>query len=603
MEPGVSQTLGRLDADFNPWFGGEGSTKGKKIRRPQGTVRQAREVIMRASSGSLSVVPVVRGRGSGRMGGHMERAGREIGEALATGGTRGATSNEGRKQGERERDARFVLRPEVPRDTPEERDRAALMVFKREREKEARIKAPPKYKTISNRICRFYLEGRCHYGDECKDIHPQDITPWQVPLYTPPQSVWTAPPAVEEERETVVESTPDTPLFQVSPLDEALLVSLGAQGCGYTEDLEGEGCDGDTTRTETQKEVEREREIVPDVKEEVVLPEPVTEVRHETEPKPKKRPCLDVANLPESFFTEHGPIIDSRGREIHHAAGYILPMPEGVPPITPQEVVVFVGLPGSGKSTLFRDRYEGRGYVRVNQDELGSRKSCERMASRALKAGRSVVIDRCNFDRSQRAHWVRLAEDRQDAHPAKYSGASVSGTVPLPPSFPPSLLVGEQRRMRENEVILGREIEMLRHRQMEARLERLSLEGQEGEREEPTASAATSVRPVSVPVPLVKCVWLTTDLDTASCLNTHRARGGGRLVPETAIRGMHSQFEKPTLAEGFDHVEKISIASSVQSLPDVSKALEKMKRERERRARYRHTNSRNGGGSNRQPAH
>ena len=48
--------------------------------------------------------------------------------------------------------------------------------------------------------------------------------------------------------------------------------------------------------------------------------------------------------------------------------------------------------------------------VRVSQDELGSRQACESLAGQTLKQGRSVVIDRCNFDVSQREHWIKIAQ-------------------------------------------------------------------------------------------------------------------------------------------------------------------------------------------------
>jgi predicted phosphohydrolase/gluconate kinase len=75
----------------------------------------------------------------------------------------------------------------------------------------------------------------------------------------------------------------------------------------------------------------------------------------------------------------------------------------------PDEMLILCGLPGSGKSTIanvFRDRYE---YVRVNQDDLGSKRMCVKVLEAALKNGKSVVIDRCNFDSSQRKTWIDLA--------------------------------------------------------------------------------------------------------------------------------------------------------------------------------------------------
>ncbi|KAF9115551.1 hypothetical protein BGX27_007438 [Mortierella sp. AM989] len=78
-----------------------------------------------------------------------------------------------------------------------------------------------------------------------------------------------------------------------------------------------------------------------------------------------------------------------------------------------QKVLLLVGPPGSGKSTfakaLTRVFPE---FVRVNQDDLGSRAECEDLAMSALQANnrtQSVVIDRCNFDQDQRKVWIRIA--------------------------------------------------------------------------------------------------------------------------------------------------------------------------------------------------
>ena len=80
-----------------------------------------------------------------------------------------------------------------------------------------------------------------------------------------------------------------------------------------------------------------------------------------------------------------------------------------------QLLVVLVGVPGSGKSTFARRviadaeaASPGARWQRVSQDVLGSRKRCISVAERALRAGDHLLIDRCNFDMSQRAHWLNL---------------------------------------------------------------------------------------------------------------------------------------------------------------------------------------------------
>ena len=73
-----------------------------------------------------------------------------------------------------------------------------------------------------------------------------------------------------------------------------------------------------------------------------------------------------------------------------------------------REVLVLVGLPGSGKSTV-ANLLVDKGYTRINQDELGSRNKCKGAMVQAIKSGNKVVIDRVNFNKQQRASWIDLA--------------------------------------------------------------------------------------------------------------------------------------------------------------------------------------------------
>ena len=73
------------------------------------------------------------------------------------------------------------------------------------------------------------------------------------------------------------------------------------------------------------------------------------------------------------------------------------------------KMFVLVGLPGSGKSTI-ASKLQEHGFMRVNQDELGSRNACKKVVAESLKKGISVVIDRCNFDLFQRKSWLDMAQ-------------------------------------------------------------------------------------------------------------------------------------------------------------------------------------------------
>lgn len=88
------------------------------------------------------------------------------------------------------------------------------------------------------------------------------------------------------------------------------------------------------------------------------------------------------------------------------------PPPQAVAPGTAALLVILVGMPGSGKSTfvkqLLSSTEDDSSWSRVSQDVLGKRHRCIRAAEEALCAGQHVIIDRCNFDEEQRAHWLRL---------------------------------------------------------------------------------------------------------------------------------------------------------------------------------------------------
>ncbi|PNH04210.1 hypothetical protein TSOC_009654 [Tetrabaena socialis] len=108
-------------------------------------------------------------------------------------------------------------------------------------------------------------------------------------------------------------------------------------------------------------------------------------------------------------------------------------------------VLVLVGVPGSGKSFLSR-RLEMRGWARINQDELGSRRACEDAYCSALQLRRHVVVDRCNFDVTQRSHWVRLAHAARS--PSGVVLVALQLLVPLP-------LCKERARARTDHPTLG----------------------------------------------------------------------------------------------------------------------------------------------------
>jgi predicted kinase len=85
------------------------------------------------------------------------------------------------------------------------------------------------------------------------------------------------------------------------------------------------------------------------------------------------------------------------------------------------EMVILVGLQGSGKSTFYRQRFAGT-HALVSKDLLGNNRNPARRQAQliegVLQAGRSLVVDNTNPTAEARAELVGLAR----AHGAKVLG-------------------------------------------------------------------------------------------------------------------------------------------------------------------------------------
>ena len=74
-----------------------------------------------------------------------------------------------------------------------------------------------------------------------------------------------------------------------------------------------------------------------------------------------------------------------------------------------QEVILFVGSPGSGKSTFWNTYLKN--YVRVNNDTLKTKEKCMKVLREALQAGKSAVVDNTNLSREHRGRYIPIAKE------------------------------------------------------------------------------------------------------------------------------------------------------------------------------------------------
>ncbi|KAJ1541216.1 hypothetical protein HK096_010359 [Nowakowskiella sp. JEL0078] len=74
------------------------------------------------------------------------------------------------------------------------------------------------------------------------------------------------------------------------------------------------------------------------------------------------------------------------------------------------EIVVFVGRPGSGKSTFAKKHFTPLGYDYVNQDTLKTKEKCIKACEASVANKKSVVIDNTNADKGVRSNYIAVAK-------------------------------------------------------------------------------------------------------------------------------------------------------------------------------------------------
>jgi predicted kinase len=101
-----------------------------------------------------------------------------------------------------------------------------------------------------------------------------------------------------------------------------------------------------------------------------------------------------------------------------------------MPETVPLELVLFVGLPASGKTTFFRERF-AQSHVHVSKDLWPNARNRDlrqtRLLEESLGAGRSVVVDNTNPSPAVRAPVIALAR----RFGARVTGFYFESLVPL----------------------------------------------------------------------------------------------------------------------------------------------------------------------------
>lgn len=87
-------------------------------------------------------------------------------------------------------------------------------------------------------------------------------------------------------------------------------------------------------------------------------------------------------------------------------------IPKALPSPGPQELIINVGNPGSGK-TFFTTKFinSNKNYVSVCQDVLKTKKLVISETKRLLTLGNSVIIDRMNQQKTDRQIFIQIAKD------------------------------------------------------------------------------------------------------------------------------------------------------------------------------------------------
>lgn len=98
-----------------------------------------------------------------------------------------------------------------------------------------------------------------------------------------------------------------------------------------------------------------------------------------------------------------------------------------------QEVILLIGPPGIGKSSLAKRIERDWNYVRINQDTLGSKAAVDKELQRVLKSGSSVILDSTNGNVKRRKEQIAIASNyfREKRKPVYIRALVMAGELPV----------------------------------------------------------------------------------------------------------------------------------------------------------------------------
>ena len=92
------------------------------------------------------------------------------------------------------------------------------------------------------------------------------------------------------------------------------------------------------------------------------------------------------------------------------------------------EAIIFCGIPGSGKSTFFKERFFGT-HVRISLDMLRTRHREKVFISVCLESGQRFVVDNTNTTRAERAVYIQAAKNRHFSVVGYYFSSCIEDAI------------------------------------------------------------------------------------------------------------------------------------------------------------------------------